>query len=115
MILVKTLIFLLLILIICHVYNKLSDRNEKREGYTEKIEGNTKIPTKSETDKVTHKTQQALNSLQLPKQHQELIINKIKEFKLNETDMSHLQDKLQELLTLSESSKNINERLTQNK
>jgi len=114
MILVKTLIFLLVIIIICHVYKKLSDRNEKREGYTQK-KGGKKVPTKKETDEVAQKAQKALVSLQIPKQHQDMIVNKIKEFNIDEKDMTQLQGKLQELLTLSESSKKINEGLTQNK
>ena len=117
MILVKTLIFLLLILIICHVYKKLSERDEKREGFKEEntsINAKKNIPKKKETDEVTQKAQDTLSSFQIPKEHQDALLNKIKDFKLD-GDMSDLQGKLDLLLTLSDKSKKINEGLTQQK
>ena len=117
MILVKTLIFLLLILIICHVYKKLYERDEKREGFKdENTSTNAKknIPNKKETDEVTQKAQDTLSSFQIPKEHQTAILDKIKDFKLD-GDMSELQGKLDLLLTLSYKSKKINEGLTQQK
>jgi uncharacterized membrane protein YhiD involved in acid resistance len=117
MILVKTLIFLLLMLIISHVYKKLSERDEKREGFKEEntsTNAKKKIPNKKETDEVTQKAQDTLTSFQIPKEHQDAILNKIKDFKLD-GDMSDLQGKLDLLLTLSDKSKKINEGLTQQK
>ena len=124
MILVKILIFLILMLIISHVYKTLSDKNNKKEeieieGFREGFrEGNTsnelkkKIPTKKETDEVTQTAEKALSSLQIPQPQQDAILKKIKEFNLN-GDMSDLQSKLGQLLTLSENSKKINEGLEQ--
>ena len=86
-----------------------------REGFRE---GNTsnelkkKIPTKKETDEVTQTAEKALSSLQIPQPQQDAILKKIKEFNLN-GDMSDLQSKLGQLLTLSENSKKINEGLEQ--
>jgi len=117
MILVKTLIFLLLMLIISHVYKKLSERDEKREGFKEEntsTNAKKNIPNKKETDEVTQKAQDTLTSFQIPKEHQDAILNKIKDFKLD-GDMSDLQGKLDLLLTLSDKSKKINEGLTQQK
>ena len=69
---------------------------------------------KKKTDEVTQKAQDTLSSFQIPKQHQDAILNKIKDFKLD-GDMSDLQGKLDLLLTLSDKSKKINEGLTQQK
>jgi len=119
MILVKILIFLILMLIISHVYKTLSDKNKNKEIEIEGFrEGNTsndlkqKIPTKTETDEVTQNAEKALSSLQIPQPQQDAILKKIKEFNLD-GDMSDLQSKLGQLLTLSENSKKINEGLEQ--
>ena len=66
------------------------------------------------TDEVTQKAQDTLTSFQIPKEHQDAILDKIKDFKLD-GDMSDLQGKLDLLLTLSDKSKKINEGLTQQK
>jgi signal recognition particle GTPase len=97
MILVKTLIFLFLILIISHIHKKWHDRNNQREGF------NHKISNKKQSDKLTKTSE-----------NQSAIVNKIKEFKLD-GDMNDLQDKLQELLTLSDASTKINNEITQQK
>lgn len=119
MILVKTLIFLLLMLIISHVYKKLSYKNKKEEieGFREgnpSTNAKKNIPTKKETDEVTQNAQDTLTSFQIPQEHQDAILDKIKDFKLD-GDMSDLQGKLDLLLTLSDKSKKINEGLTQQK